>query len=195
MLKVGFICPLFLFCWLMSVVNFQESGRLHYAVSNSENWSEPDMVDTVNKRVETVALPVLEELGLELVEVQYRREQSGWVLRLIIDKQEDGVSLEDCAAVSREMSQLLDIEDFIEQAYNLEVSSPGLDRPLKSMADFQRFTGRKTKIKTIEPIAGERVFIGRIQQASGETIILEVGRKEVTIPFSQVAKARLEIEF
>jgi ribosome maturation factor RimP len=152
------------------------------------------MVDAVNKRVEAIALPVLEELGLELVEVQYRREQSGWVLRLIIDKQ-DGVSLEDCAAVSRELSQLLDIEDFIEQAYNLEVSSPGLDRPLKSMADFQRFTGSKTKIKTIEPIAGERVFIGRIQQAAGETIILEVDGKQVTIPFSQVAKARLEIEF
>ncbi len=94
------------------------------------------MADTVAKRVEAVALPVLEELGLELVEVQYRREQSGWVLRLIIDKQ-DGVSLDDCAAVSREISQLLDIEDFIDQAYNLEVSSPGLNRPLKSMADFR----------------------------------------------------------
>jgi ribosome maturation factor RimP len=152
------------------------------------------MAETVNKRVEAVAQPVLEELGLELLEVQYRREQSGWVLRLIIDRQ-DGVSLEDCAAVSREISQLLDIEDFIDQAYNLEVSSPGLDRPLKSMADFQRFTGSRTKIKTIEPIAGQHVFIGRILQTAGETIILEVGRKEVAIPFSQVSKARLEVEF
>ena len=152
------------------------------------------MADVVNKRVETVALPLLEELGLELVEVQFRREQSGWVLRLIIDKQ-GGVNLEDCTAVSRELSQLLDIEDFIDQAYNLEVSSPGLDRPLKSMADFQRFTGRKAKIKTIEPIAGEHVFIGKIQQTEGESIVLEVGRREVVIPFSQVAKARLEVEF
>src|SRR5210317_225661 len=151
------------------------------------------MADTVAKRVGAVALPVLEELGLELVEVQYRREQSGWVLRLIIDKQ-DGISLQDCAAVSREISQLLDIEDFVDQAYNLEVSSPGLNRPLKSMADFERFTGRKAKIKTIEPIAGEHVFIGRIKKTEGETIILEIGRKEVTMPFSQVARARLEIE-
>ncbi len=151
------------------------------------------MADTVAKRVGAVALPVLEEMGLELVEVQYRREQSGWVLRLIIDKQE-GISLEDCAAVSREISQLLDIEDFVDQAYNLEVSSPGLNRPLKSMADFERFTGRKVKIKTIEPIAGEHVFIGRIKKTEGETIILEIGRKEVTMPFSQVARARLEIE-
>ena len=151
------------------------------------------MADTVAKRVGAVALPVLEEMGLELVEVQYRREQSGWVLRLIIYKQE-GISLEDCAAVSREISQLLDIEDFVDQAYNLEVSSPGLNRPLKSMADFERFTGRMAKIKTIEPIAGEHVFIGRIKKTEGETIILEIGRKEVTMPFSQVARARLEIE-
>jgi len=152
------------------------------------------MAETVTKRVEAIALPVLEELGLELVEAQYRREQSGWVLRLVIDKQ-DGVSLDDCAAVSRELGQLLDIEDFIDQAYNLEVSSPGLDRPLRSMADFQRFTGRKVKIKTTVPIGGEHVFVGRVKATEGETIILNDGRRELAIPFSQVAKARLEVEF
>ena len=151
------------------------------------------MADTLIKRIEAIALPVLAELGLELVDVQYRREQNGWVLRLIIDK-ENGVGLGDCSAVSREISQLLDIEDFIDQKYNLEVSSPGLDRPLKSMADFQRFIGSKAKIKTIEPIDGEHVFIGKIQQTEGENIILEVGRKEVTVPFSQISKARLEVE-
>ena len=152
------------------------------------------MTETVIKRVEAVAQPVLEEMELELMEVQYRREQSGWVLRLTIDKP-DGVNLDDCAVASRELSQLLDIEDFIDQAYNLEVSSPGLDRPLKSMADFHRFIGRKAKIKTIEPIAGEHVFIGNIQQTEGESIVLEVGRREVVIPFLQVSKARLEVEF
>ncbi|MBW2505801.1 MAG: ribosome maturation factor RimP [Deltaproteobacteria bacterium] len=152
------------------------------------------MAETISKQVEAIALPVLVELGLELVEVQYRREQSGWVLRLIIDKQE-GVSLDDCTAASREIGQLLDIEDFIDQAYNLEVSSPGLDRPLKSMADFQRFVGRMAKIKTDEPIGGERVFVGRIQQTSGDTIILEIGGTELRIPFEQVSKARLEVEF
>jgi ribosome maturation factor RimP len=152
------------------------------------------MAETIIKQVGAVARPVLEELGLELLEVQYRREQNGWVLRLIIDRV-DGVSLDDCAAASREIGQLLDIEDFIDQAYNLEVSSPGLDRPLKSMDDFKRFTGRKAKIKTTAPIAGEHVFIGRIQQTDGETIILDVGPKEVRIPFPEVAKARLEVEF
>ena len=128
------------------------------------------MADVVNKRVEEIAHPVLEERGLDLVEVQFRREQRGWVLRLIIDK-EDGVTLDDCTVVSRELSQLLDIEDFIDQAYNLEVSSPGLDRPLKSMADFQRFIGRRAKIKTVEPIAEEHVFIGKILQTEGEKIM------------------------
>lgn len=152
------------------------------------------MAETVIERVEAVALPVLEESGLELVDVQYRREQNGWILRLIIDKQ-DGLNLNDCAAVSREISQLLDIENFIDQAYNLEVTSPGLDRPLKSIAEFERFVGRKAKIKTIDPIAGEHVFIGKINRTEGESIVLEVGTKEVTILFSQVAKARLEVEF
>ena len=152
------------------------------------------MAETVIEQIEAVALPVLDELGLELVEVQYRREQSGWILRLFIDKQ-DGVNLDDCGRVSREISQLLDIEDFIDQAYNLEVSSPGLNRPLKSMAAFERFVGRLAKIKTTEPIAGEHVFIGKINKAEGESIVLMVGTKEVTILFSQVAKARLEVEF
>lgn len=152
------------------------------------------MAATVIENVETVALPVLEELGLELVEVQYRREQNGWILRIIIDKQE-GVTLDDCAAVSREISQLLDIEDFIDQAYNLEVSSPGLNRPLKSLADFERFVGRKAKVKTIEPIAGKHVFIGTIKKTDGESVMLEVGAEEVIILFSQVTKARLEVEF
>ena len=152
------------------------------------------MPDAVNKRIAEVALPVLRELGLELVEVQFRREQNGWVLRLTIDKQ-DGVSLEDCTAASREIGQLLDIEDFVDQKYNLEVSSPGLDRPLKSMADFQSFIGRTAKVKTIDPIGDEHFFVGKILQAEGEIIIMEVGRKEVTIPFSQVSKARLEVEF
>ena len=89
----------------------------------------------------------------------------------------------------------MDIEDFIDQAYSLEVSSPGLNRPLKSMADFERFVGRKAKIKTIEPIAGEYVFIGKINKTEGESIILGIGTKEVTVLFSQVAKARLEVEF
>ena len=148
----------------------------------------------IKERVKAIALPLLKEQGLELLEVQYRREQHGWILRLIIDKP-GGVSLDDCVAVSRELSQILDVDDFVDQAYNLAVSSPGLDRPLKSMTDFQRFRGRLVKVVTSEPLAGEHVFIGRIRETEGESIVLEVGRREVVIPFPQVARARLEVEF
>jgi ribosome maturation factor RimP len=152
------------------------------------------MAKTVIKQIEAVVLPVLGEMGFELVEVQYRREQNGLVLRLTIDKQ-DGINLDDCAAVSREISQLLDIEDIVDQAYNLEVSSPGLNRPLKSMVEYELFVGRLAKIKTLEPIGGESVFVGKIRKTEGESIVLEVGGKEMTILLSQVAKARLEVEF
>jgi ribosome maturation factor RimP len=152
------------------------------------------MAETLTEQVKEIALPVTGELGLELVEVQYRREQNGWVLRLIIDR-EGGIGLDECATVSREVSQLLDIEDFIEQAYNLEVSSPGLNRPLKTLAEFERFAGRKAKVKTKEPIEGERVFIGTIAEVKGESVIVDTESGKVTIQFPQIAGARLEVDF
>jgi ribosome maturation factor RimP len=152
------------------------------------------MSETVVEAITSLVMPVLQEKGLVLVDVLYRRESSGWVLRLLIDK-EDGVTLDDCTAVSREVSHLLDIEDIIEQAFNLEVSSPGLDRPLKSVGDFQRFAGRKAKVTTKEPIEGNQVFMGRINKVEDELITMEVGQQELCIPFSEVAKARLEVEF
>jgi ribosome maturation factor RimP len=152
------------------------------------------MSETVVEAITSLVMPVLQEKDLVLVDVLYRRESSGWVLRLLIDK-EDGVTLDDCTAVSREVSHLLDIEDIIEQAFNLEVSSPGLDRPLKSVGDFQRFAGRKAKVTTKEPIEGNQVFMGRINKVEDELITMEVGQQELCIPFSEVAKARLEVEF
>jgi ribosome maturation factor RimP len=152
------------------------------------------MSETVVEAITSLVMPVLQEKDLDLVDVLYRRESSGWVLRLLIDK-EDGVTLDDCTAVSREVSHLLDIEDIIEQAFNLEVSSPGLDRPLKSVGDFQRFAGRKAKVTTKEPIEGNQVFMGRINKVEDELITMEIGQQELCIPFSEVAKARLEVEF
>ncbi len=152
------------------------------------------MSETVVEAITSLVMPVLQEKDLVLVDVLYRRESSGWVLRLFIDK-EDGVTLDDCTAVSREVSHLLDIEDIIEQAFNLEVSSPGLDRPLKSVGDFQRFAGRKAKVTTKEPIEGNQVFMGRINKVEDELITMEVGQQVLCIPFSEVAKARLEVEF
>jgi ribosome maturation factor RimP len=140
--------------------------------------------------IEQYAEPLLREMGLELVEIQFRREGHGWVLRLFIDR-EQGVSLDDCAAVSRAISTWLDVEDLIEHAYHLEVSSPGLERPLKKIEDFQRFVGRQAKVKLKEPRDGQKVFIGTLETVAGGQVTLLVDGKPVTILFEEIARARL----
>ncbi|MHB8788606.1 MAG: ribosome maturation factor RimP [Desulfobulbaceae bacterium] len=142
--------------------------------------------------IEQYAEPLLRDLGIELVEVQFRREGHGWVVRLFIDR-EQGVTLDDCAAVSRAISTWLDVEDLIEHAYHLEVSSPGLERPLKRIEDFQRFVGRQAKVKLKEPRDGQNVFIGTLEQVVGEEVILLVDGRQVAIPFAEIARARLTL--
>lgn len=148
------------------------------------------VVETVTKLVE----PIVSELHLELVEVQFRREAVGWVLRLIIDG-DAGVTLDKCATVSREVSSLLEVEDPIEQAYNLEVSSPGLDRPLKKEKDFIRFKGSKAKVTTSEPIERRKHFDGVIEDFDQNMLSLATDQGLLEIPYDQIAKARLIIDF
>ena len=124
-------------------------------------------------RFEDFAEPLLPSMGLELVDVQFRREGHGWVLRLFIDA-EEGVTLDHCADVSREVSHFLDVEDLIDHAYHLEVSSPGLERPLRSLGDFQRFPGKKARVRLHESLDGQKVFVGIIGQATEESIHLDL---------------------
>jgi len=140
--------------------------------------------------IEEYALAVLEKMGMELFEVQFRREGHGWVVRLYIDR-EEGVTLDDCATVSREIGTWLEVEDLIEHAYHLEVSSPGLERPLRKMKDFARFAGRKAKVKLREPLNEQKVFIGIIDQVDEKTVVLVVDEKPVRLLFDNIAKARL----
>lgn len=140
--------------------------------------------------IEEYASAVLEKMGMELFEVQFRREGHGWVVRLYIDR-EEGVTLDDCATVSREIATWLEVEDLIEHAYHLEVSSPGLERPLRKMKDFARFAGRKAKVKLREPLNEQKVFIGMIDQVDEKTVVLVVDEKPVSLLFDNIAKARL----
>lgn len=140
--------------------------------------------------IEGYAAPVLESMGMELIEVQFRREGHGWVVRLYIDR-EEGVTLDDCAGVSREISTWLEVEDLIEHAYHLEVSSPGLERPLKKRKDYVRFAGRKARIKLREPLNEQKVFIGIIDQVDEERVVLIADEKPVSLSFDNIAKARL----
>ncbi|MDH3328568.1 MAG: ribosome maturation factor RimP [Desulfobulbaceae bacterium] len=142
--------------------------------------------------IEEYAGPVLDDMGLELVEVQFRREGHGWVLRIFVDR-EQGVTIDDCARVSREISTWLDVEDLIEHAYHLEVSSPGLERPLKKPADYERFAGRMARIKLKEPRDNRRVFTGILESIQENEVTLIVDDEPVNITFEEIARARLTL--
>jgi len=145
--------------------------------------------------VRAIVEPVVADLGLSLFDIQFRREAPGWVLRLIIDS-EDSVSVDDCAAVSREVGDLLDVQEVIDHPYHLEVSSPGLDRPLRSEADYVRFRGRKAKVRFDLPAGGQQIVIGRIERMAADRLLLITDRgEEIAIPLDQVTKANLEVEF
>lgn len=156
------------------------------------------MSKKVTEVVEELALPILEELQLELVEVEYVKEGKNWFLRVYIDK-ETGVDLEDCGKTSEKLSEKLDEVDPIPQIYFLEVSSPGAERPLKKEKDFLNAIGKNVYIKTYEPILNEKEFEGIMTSYDGNEVTLEVKiktrKKTIVIPFEKVAKARLAITF
>ena len=150
-------------------------------------------MDTVIERVREFAESLLPAMGLELFEVQFRREGHGWVLRLVVDK-EDGVTLDDCSQVSRETSDFLDVEDIIDHPYHLEVSSPGLERPLRTMAECQRHLGKKVRIKLKQELDAQRVIIGELETAEQDelTVLSEEGTT-YNIEWENIQKARLTL--
>ncbi len=151
------------------------------------------MSDFVIDRVTTYAEQLLPSMELELVDVQFQREGHGWVLRLFIDG-ENGVNHDHCAMVSRELGDYLDVENIIEVKYHLEVSSPGLERPLRKLSDYKRFSGRKARIKLRVAVDGQRIFVGEISLVNDDVIelALEEGGK-IEFPYDDISKARLAI--
>ncbi|MDF1579263.1 MAG: ribosome maturation factor RimP [Desulfuromonadales bacterium] len=159
------------------------------------------MVDL--QKIEQLILPILSEKGLELVDLEFVREGHGWALRVFIDK-DGGVNLDDCAETSYEISALFEVEDPIAPAYRLEVSSPGLDRPLKKDADYVRFTGQLVKILTQQGIDPDgrgynrKTFIGKLLGLEGGVVSVEQQDKQggiVTLSLSEIESARLEEDF
>jgi ribosome maturation factor RimP len=140
--------------------------------------------------------PILVSLGLSLWDIEFQKSGPKWLLRVYIDREGTGVTLNDCETVSRDLSAILDVEDLIQHAYTLEVSSPGLDRTLSKPEHFVRFTGSLVRIKTYEPIAGEKVFRGKLASAEGDSITLALADdKTIEVSKSNIAKASLEPEF
>ncbi|MCG8402382.1 MAG: ribosome maturation factor RimP [Firmicutes bacterium] len=144
--------------------------------------------------VEEMATPVLDEMGIELVDIVYIKEGGGWFLRIFIDKP-GGVGLEDCRRISERIDPLLDEHNPIPHSYTLEVSSPGLERPLKKPAHYERFTGSKIRLNTFVPVEGRRKFKGVLVASDNHSVTLDTEGNRVVIPMEQVASARLAAEF
>ncbi len=164
-------------------------------------------------RVRDAAERVCRSYGLDVFDVQLRREPVGTVLRVVIDRPgtgappaasdgaDDSVGIADCQRVSQDLSALLDVEEAdldaaeLGQAYTLEVSSPGLDRPLRHEADYRRFTGRLAKIVTSEPVSGQSAFAGRLSGVEDGVVLVAEGRRMHRVPVALIKRGRLEVEF
>jgi ribosome maturation factor RimP len=149
--------------------------------------------DDIPARVEDLIRPYLAARGVELVDLEFTRPKRGRAtLRLFVDRPGGGITLDDIARVSRVVGELLDVHDPIPQAYTLEVSSPGLTRPLKGPRDFARFAGRLVRLTTRSPIGGKQVHRGILQGLADEVVSLEEENEVVKIPLQEIAKARLD---
>ncbi len=148
----------------------------------------------VTKRVADLLEPILDEMGFELVDVEYLSSYGKWVLRLYIDK-ETGVTIDDCVRVSREIGDLIDVKEMVTHEYTLEVSSPGIDRPLRKEKDFVGAVGKKVKVRMIKPMNGRRSFTGYLKDFENGTLYVEMEDEPVALPWAEVDKANLVYEF
>ncbi|MBW1808433.1 MAG: ribosome maturation factor RimP [Deltaproteobacteria bacterium] len=145
----------------------------------------------VEQEVTKICEPLVAEMGLDIVEIRFRRETHGWVLRVLIERREGRVAVDDCSILSRELSDLIDIEDPIEGKYNLEVSSPGLDRPLTKPEDYLRFSGREVTLKTNQLVDGRKNFKGTLSGLVDDTVTIEIDGKPYQLKLADVEKANL----
>ena len=168
----------------------------------ADRWTIAGGWLTPLERVREIAARVAGSYGLLIDDVVMRRERGNDVLRVVLDRPgpaatpEESVSIEDCQRVSEELSTILDVEDLLPETYTLEVSSPGLDRPLRTAQDYERFAGRLAKIVTREPVERQTAFTGRLRGLEGTDVLFEnEGGKLVRLPLALISRARLEVEF
>lgn len=153
--------------------------------------------EIVVRRIEDTAIPLAKALGVDLIEVTCHGRGTGTIIRVTIDKA-GGVGIEDCEQLHLSLSRALDVVDPIPHAYRLEVSSPGLDRPLKDQKDFHRAVGKLVRVTLMKPLRGEGVVVGRLSAVQDEIITLAIGTQsgeyDLSVPWNMIAKARLEVE-
>ena len=148
----------------------------------------------IEQKTEELVTPIIDENHFELVDVEYVKEGSNWYLRIYADK-DGGISIDDCVLISRALEAKLDADDFIKDAYILEVSSPGLGRPLKKEKDYQRSIGQSVDIKLYKAIDKQKEFTGILKEYSKERIILSIGGTDQEFETKSVASARLSLDF
>lgn len=152
---------------------------------------------TIEDKARAVCEPLIAAEGLELLDLEFLKEHEGWVLRLFIDNPNGGVGVDECAIASRAVDKALDVEDVVPHEYNLEVSTPGLNRPLKKLAHFERVKGELVRIKTFGPLfePPRKNFLGTLKDVSPDAVTVEVeGAGPFTIALKDIARANLEFD-
>ena len=149
------------------------------------------MQDILDK-IETLLRPIAESIGCDLITCEWAQEMGRRILRIYLDKPE-GILLEDCEKFSNLVNPLLDVEDWITQSYDLEISSPGINRPLKRLKDFERFVGHGIRVKTYTPLDGRSRYKGKLLEVKENQLFIEIDNQEYKVPLSEIEKANLEV--
>lgn len=150
--------------------------------------------EIILKKIENIVIPVAESMNLFLVDIEYLQDGGYWYVRIYVEKENEDITLEDCAALSNKIDE--DIDKLIDQRFFLEVSSPGIERPLKKVADYIRFKGEKAKLSLKHKVNDNKNFEGIIVDCKDNIIFLEISEQEIMeIPFSEIRKANLVYEF
>jgi ribosome maturation factor RimP len=173
---------------------FLESGQCPLFLLKKMETPAGKQQDPVLTQVSSLVDGILRSEGMELVDVLFRREPLGWILRIFIDKP-GGVTIADCSAISQQASDLLDVKDIIHHPYRLEVSSPGINRPLKKETDFERFIGEYITVKTTCLIENRKTFRGKLTGYHDGSVCMEVEGKQLTIPYGMIEKANVDFPF
>ena len=168
---------------------------VEWALASAHSFYLGITMDDMSERIRQLLKPILASLGLSLWDLEFQKHGPQWLLRIYIDRDDSGVTLDDCETVSRDLGTTLDVEDIIPHAYTLEVSSPGLDRALTKPEHFTRFAGSAIKIKTYQQIQGQKVFRGKLIGLAGDVVKVELESGMIMeLPASAIAKTTLEVQ-
>ncbi len=148
------------------------------------------IAEFLSEKIEKITLPFLDVMGLELVELNIRRHNGETTIQIFADKHHGGITLDECTALNRRVSEIIEAQNIISERYTLEVSSPGLDRPLKTAKDFKRVLGRRVQFYLNEPVANRLEYAGEVKNADDNGVVIGVTNDEIMIPLDKINKAK-----